>query len=194
MGFIKSSPFKQIEDNVLGERIEEYIEVSNRYVTQDEISKKFNISIGFLTKSSIDTVLLNAEQGFNVSYSYFEMVVIQVLLELGISEIKREKTFPECRSNKGKLLRFDIFLPAYNTLVEFDGPQHFDIRHPYFSYSLIKNDFIKDQYCKNNNITLIRIPFIGRFKTSKVFIKQKLLETLESLPNYNAATNSKREC
>lgn len=194
MGFFKSSPFKQVNDSELEKKILVYLDLQNRYVTQDEISEKFGVSIGFLTKSSIDTVKLNILNGFNPSYSYFELLVIQVLLEIGFSEFKREKTFPECRSIEGNCLRFDIYLPEINVLVEFDGPQHWDKTHPYFSEKLVRNDALKNEFCKSKNIPLIRIPFIGRYKTSKTYIKQKLLETLESLPNYNAVINNKREC
>lgn len=58
-------------------------------------------------------------------------------------------------------LPFDFYLPKYNTLIEIDGKQHFypsmggnesfEIRQ--------KHDNIKNQYCLNHNIPLIRIPY-----------------------------------
>lgn len=48
-------------------------------------------------------------------------------------------------------------------LIEYDGIQHFEPRDAFggeeaFNYTLRK-DKIKDDYCKNNNIKLIRIPY-----------------------------------
>ena len=60
-------------------------------------------------------------------------------------------------------LRFDFFLPEYNTLIEYQGEQH------YRSVPLFggdegykrrqENDRIKRDYCKSNNIKLIEIPY-----------------------------------
>jgi len=71
-----------------------------------------------------------------------------------------EKSFNECR-NKRKLL-FDFYLPNYNTIIEYDGIQHFKpIEHfgGLNRFEIVKqNDSIKDKYCKDNNIKLLRIP------------------------------------
>jgi very-short-patch-repair endonuclease len=58
---------------------------------------------------------------------------------------------------------FDFFIPEFNTCIEYDGRQHFEPIE-YFGgfYSLEKQrikDKIKDNFCKNNNIKLIRIPY-----------------------------------
>jgi very-short-patch-repair endonuclease len=79
-------------------------------------------------------------------------------------EFKQEKTFAECRY-KGRLF-FDFYLPTLNTAIEFDGIQHF---FP-MSFSRRQNkdqnfrscqerDKIKNDFCKENHIRLIRIPF-----------------------------------
>ena len=79
----------------------------------------------------------------------------------------RQKTFAGCNGHD-KPLKFDFYLPKYNTCIEVDGTQH-DI--PDFYYGKYKNkdkaqymfqrqkeyDDIKDKYCEENNITLIRI-------------------------------------
>lgn len=72
-----------------------------------------------------------------------------------------EYSFDDCKNiNK---LRFDFFLPEYNTLIEYQGEQH------YRSVPLFggdegykrrqENDRIKRDYCKSNNIKLIEIPY-----------------------------------
>lgn len=64
--------------------------------------------------------------------------------------------------------RFDFYLPQYNLLIEYDGEQHFksckfgNITDEEAEQRFIKiqqHDTIKNEYCYNNNIPLIRIPY-----------------------------------
>ena len=80
-------------------------------------------------------------------------------------EYKYEKTFADCRDEK--VLPFDFYLPYYNLCIEFDGEQHFN-DHMYSTFSTLpyvnleyvqKHDKIKNEYCHNNNINLLRIPY-----------------------------------
>ena len=52
---------------------------------------------------------------------------------------------------------------SINCLVEYDGEQHFQNREFFGGEEAFKkrqhNDQIKNQYCKDNNIKLIRIPY-----------------------------------
>jgi hypothetical protein len=60
-----------------------------------------------------------------------------------------------------KPLPFDFYLPDYNMIIEFDGEQHYKQSH--FTHSNLSytqaHDIIKNDYCKNKNIKLIRIPY-----------------------------------
>ena len=81
-----------------------------------------------------------------------------------------EKTFKGCKYIK--TLRFDFYLPDYNTCIEFDGYQHFHIdKRDNSEEELIKRqhrDEIKNQYCKNNHISLIRIPYWEQDNIEKI--------------------------
>ena len=70
-------------------------------------------------------------------------------------------SFEDC---KNKLpLPFDFYLPKYNTCIEYDGQQHYKI--DCFNNTLLDlmnshyRDNIKTNYCQQNNIKLIRIPY-----------------------------------
>jgi very-short-patch-repair endonuclease len=70
-----------------------------------------------------------------------------------------QKKFDDCKNiNK---LPFDFFLPDYNTIVEFDGVQHFEPVKKFGGEEhfkrIKKHDEIKNNYCKDNNINLIRL-------------------------------------
>jgi len=75
-----------------------------------------------------------------------------------------QKRFPDC---KDKLpLPFDFYLPEVNTCIEYDGIQHFTGYRFYSKDINIKklqqtqhHDQIKNNYCKANNIRLIRVPY-----------------------------------
>lgn len=67
----------------------------------------------------------------------------------------------------GKSYRFDFYLPKYNLFIEYDGQQHFepvrfrgekrDIEEEFIK--LQERDMIKNKYCEDNNINLLRIPY-----------------------------------
>ena len=79
-----------------------------------------------------------------------------------------QKTFDNCRDERP--LPFDFYLPDYNMIIEYDGAQHF--RPVLFHHSLEqfsdeekalayvqKHDAIKNQYCYDNSIELLRIGY-----------------------------------
>lgn len=89
-----------------------------------------------------------------------EMAIAKVLDELKIDYAEQYK-IKEC---KNKLpLPFDFAVFSNNQLkclIEFDGEQHFKPKFGEGNFVITqKNDKIKDDYCKMNNINLIRIPY-----------------------------------
>jgi very-short-patch-repair endonuclease len=90
-----------------------------------------------------------------------------------------QKMFNDCRNPKtNKMLKFDFFLPTKNTIIEYDGEQHFQTgyvgKHKITSkeFSDIKyRDRIKTKYAKNKGINLIRIKYveIGNIKNLLTF-------------------------
>ena len=56
----------------------------------------------------------------------------------------------------------DFYLPDCNTVIEFDGAQHF-VPSDYFGVDAfnktVEHDNIKNNYCSDNEIRLIRIPY-----------------------------------
>lgn len=73
-------------------------------------------------------------------------------------------------------LPFDFYLSDYNTCVEFDGIQHFEPRMAFggkleFEKTKIR-DKIKDDYCKNNGINLIRISNVKEIEDKLKFLCQ----------------------
>lgn len=78
---------------------------------------------------------------------------------LGIKAVA-EKTFPSLRHKKR--LRLDAYIPSLKMAVEFDGRQHFPGCRGWIgdSYEGIAiRDAIKDRWCKDNGVDLLRIPY-----------------------------------
>jgi len=72
-----------------------------------------------------------------------------------------QHSFNECKNVCA--LPFDFYLPEYNVCIEYDGIQHFK---PISFFGGIggfnnrkRNDNIKNRFCENNNIDLLRIPY-----------------------------------
>lgn len=107
-----------------------------------------------------------------------EVRVASVLKELGVKFIE-QYTFDECK-NKSPL-RFDFYIPSHNLCIEYDGIQHFKIvpRHSDKQKNKAKfltglaNDIIKNKYCEDNNIPLLRIPYY-KFNDIESIIKTQL--------------------
>lgn len=79
----------------------------------------------------------------------------------------RQYKFKDCKNIKE--LPFDFYLPDYNICIEFNGEQHYK-SFDFFggNNKLIKtqkNDFIKFNYCKINEINLIIINDIKKIKS-----------------------------
>ncbi len=91
-----------------------------------------------------------------------------------------QKKFNNCKNIN--LLPFDFYLLNYNLCIEYDGKQHFEpvcfngcsVEDSVLIYKKIKhNDQIKNEYCKNNNIQLIRIPY-WEFKNIEKILSKEL--------------------
>lgn len=74
-------------------------------------------------------------------------------------------------------LPFDFYLSDYNCCIEFDGEQHYTSKEYFggeegFEKTKIR-DNIKNEYCRDNNIKLIRIPY-WEFDNIKNILKHEL--------------------
>lgn len=105
-----------------------------------------------------------------------EKKIAEILSENGIKFI-RQKKYDGCVYKKR--LRFDFFLPNINVLIEYDGIQHFESVKQFggdiaFEEEKIK-DGIKNKYCKDNNINLIRIKYTDFNNINQILIDNKII-------------------
>ena len=77
-------------------------------------------------------------------------------------EFIEQHRFDDCRNLLP--LPFDFYIPSLNLAIEYDGEQHFKLNSCFNKTEkklreVQKRDNIKTQYCKENNINLLRIPY-----------------------------------
>lgn len=104
--------------------------------------------------------VLSGEGCPNCNLSKGELAIKKCLQDMQISFIQQYR-FNDCRNNKP--LPFDFYLPDYNICIEYDGELHY-MAVDYFGgeealQNTRKRDKIKDNYCKTNNIKLLRISY-----------------------------------
>lgn len=86
-----------------------------------------------------------------------ELKISNLLENLKIKYVS-QKTFENCKNKK--CLPFDFYLPSINLCIEYDGIHHSEpIRGQKLLEYTIKNDEIKNNFCKINNINLLRIRY-----------------------------------
>lgn len=72
-----------------------------------------------------------------------------------------EKRFNDCRDIKP--LPFDFYLPNHNTVIEYDGEQHYRSVNSWGGDDALevrkKHDKIKNDYCNEHGISIIRLPY-----------------------------------
>ena len=125
---------------------------TRREISGVELRRGTTLSCGCLRMSHGEYIIANILQKANIPY-------------------ETEKKFDTCILPTGNYARFDFWVNN-SYLIEFDGIQHF--QEDKFFKSPIDNDKYKNQWCQNNNIPLIRIPYT---KLSELNLEDLKLET-----------------
>ena len=96
----------------------------------------------------------------NCNESKGEKEIVKFLNKYKVDH-ERQKKFHDCRNIFE--LPFDFYIPSKRTCIEFDGIQHYQpVEHfgGLKAYESLKiNDKIKEEYCEDNYINLIRIKY-----------------------------------
>jgi hypothetical protein len=102
-----------------------------------------------------------------------EITILNYLTEMRV-DYTREYGFNGCK-DKNKL-RFDFYIKSINTAIEYDGEYHYQDIFGKLNENK-RRDNIKNKYCKDNNIKLIRIPYwefdnIKNILASELYLKE----------------------
>ncbi len=138
-------------------------------------------SCGNLELESVDGYYLRSGEKTQCSKcvpkSKGEEQIKNILIKNNIS-FTQEKSFDDCRFPKtNRLARFDFYIDN-KYLIEFDGRQHIQNTSKWnneWNLEYVQeHDQIKNNYCKEHNIPLIRIPYS---KINYIKLEDLLLET-----------------
>ena len=109
-----------------------------------------------------------------------EKKICDILDTLNI-KYELQKRFKDCKDKQS--LPFDIYLYEYNILIEYDGEHHYipikrtanmTDEQALNNLKIVQyHDEIKNKYCKNNDIPLIRIPY-WEMNNMEYFLLKKL--------------------
>ena len=111
--------------------------------------------------------------GYCNFHSNGEYQISQCLEKLNI-KYNTQYIFKDCKDIRP--LPFDFYIPEYNVCIEYDGTSHYKA-NPFGSWNTPENvektqahDKIKTEYCIQNNIPLIRIPYWDLDKINESYI------------------------
>ena len=144
---------------------EGYILLSKEYVNCKQ-KLQYECPNGHKHEITLDKFINKKDRCPFCANSYKGEEAIRLFLEKNNIEYKHQYFFKDCRDKLA--LRFDFYIPSYNLLVEYDGIGHFEptnfngIDNKRANEGFKKQQFhdqIKNEYCKSNNIPLLRISY-----------------------------------
>lgn len=109
----------------------------------------------------------------HIRVSSGEKAISDFLIDKNITFIPQYR-FEDCKNINS--LPFDFYLPDYNMCIEFDGAQHSQVVKAWGGEEGLKirqeNDAIKNRYCLNKNIHLLRIPYTKESDISLILTEE----------------------
>ena len=116
---------------------------------------------GFYSEQNRGWISWNDFLGTNNKNESSGEIRIETYLKDNNINYEKQKSLPGCKWKYP--LKFDFYLPDSNICIEYDGIQHY---RPISKFGGIESfedskirDFIKDNYCRSNDIKLIRIKY-----------------------------------
>lgn len=138
-----------------------------------------NLQENIIFETTIYNVLYGTSDGCPISRG--ETVIAMMLNKLNLV-YQTQKTFPDLKSDEGKSLRYDFWIPSYNCLLEYDGGQHFFAVPKWggeeYLAAVQRRDKIKNDYAEDKGYNLIRISYTD-LKCISVGYIQSLLNNLQ---------------
>jgi len=108
------------------------------------------------------------------------MDIVEEYLETHNITFEKEKIFSDCVNIR--VLPFDYYIPQLNCCIEVDGEFHYERGYKNINdrsgyYQVHKRDVIKDNYCKEKGIKLIRLPYYNKDNFCSILAKELQVNT-----------------
>jgi very-short-patch-repair endonuclease len=158
-------------------KINDYELISKEYVNKNEKLKIKHLSCDNIFEMSLNDFKNNNYRCPKCKTSKGENNVRTFLLNNNI-KFNEQKRFNDCKDKR--TLPFDFYLEDYNICIEYDGELHYnkaryknDKEYNQDKLNITKkHDEIKNEYCRVNNIRLIRIPYTEFDNIEKILKKE----------------------
>lgn len=164
------------------EKIIDFVENNNynfiEFINYKGYLSRIKISCGKHGAYEVD--FGNFKNGFRCPYCNMESIEskgekeVEKILKKFKVKYNKQHTFEDCKYKK--YLPFDFYLPDFNIIIEYDGEYHFEMIEHFGGFNKFIDtkirDTIKNIYCKNNNIKLIRIPYWNFNNIDKILSKE----------------------
>ena len=151
--FIKKA--QEVHKNIYEYHNTNYIGVKDLVCVTCKDHGDFNIVAGYHLQSYRKS---NGCPSCNIYASKGETAISAFLLASG-TIFETEKTFSNLVGFHKTLLRFDFYLPEHNTAIEFQGHFHYSSIMGSDLEKQVYYDGLKKEYCENNAINLLCIPY-----------------------------------
>lgn len=161
------------------EKVEKPIEIGTVFGRLEVIEKtdkiyyksrvyKCRCECGNIIEVSSNSLRTGHTQSCGCLQSKGEMKISKILRENNIP-FEPQKTFDDCRNHKTGMMCFFDFYVNDEYVIEYDGIQHFKATNHGWNteehlQSVQERDEYKNEYCKQHNIPIIRIPYT-KYKT-----------------------------
>lgn len=133
----------------------EYLNARQKLHLKCSNGHDYHVSLGMFHWNHNDCPKCNS-----IRNSKGEEIIESILIENNV-EYKKQHRFNDCKNKRA--LPFDFYIPSINLTIEFDGEQHFKPKSKFDGEmgfaERVYNDAIKNAYCEDNNIKLLRIPY-----------------------------------
>lgn len=158
------------------------------YISAKTLIRVKHNKCGYIWRVSPDHLLNRKDNCPSCTYlgnnSKGNKEVEHYLIANNISYEKEKKFIGLKGSKKQNNLRFDFYIPNMNICIEYDGEQHFKPIELFGGEKQFKiqveNDNIKNTFCKENNIKLIRIPYYELNNIPNFLNKAIMSQAIES--------------
>lgn len=167
---------KQAEQKYIGNKFGKLtvIKATNKRSNDGHIYFECKCDCGNIHYATSNNLLSGHTNSCGCLQSIGELEIKQLLINNNIN-FKTQVTFNDLKSKKGWPLRFDFGIYEHETLlylIEFQGEQHYDFSGSFYD-NPEENDILKKEYCKNNNIKILYIPY---WKRHQIKIEDLILE------------------
>ena len=176
--------------NLIGQRFGKLLVIQETDVSKNNSPVwKCKCDCGNITYVTSNCLMKGDTKSCGCIKSYGEEIITKLLLDNNIP-FEREKQFNDCILPGGGKAKFDFYVNN-QYIIEFDGKQHFE-QNDFFGQSLNQiqlYDRIKNQWCFDNNIPIIRIPYTHLnnlqindilLLTSNFILKKEVYKNVES--------------